>query len=161
MKRRPLLSLLLITALSVLPLRAEAAGTQAVGIGQHADPQQRATPNDLLRLLGKYIEARDLDGIISIHEPVAGLVEFGGGVSRGDKSLRESYRRFFTMQPKLTVNPLQIVDAGGVAIILGDYRLDYVDENGEAASTTGKFGDMVRQQPDGSWLYLLDNPFAP
>ena len=118
---------------------AHAAAVQSTGIGLHPDPEQRATPKDLLRLLGKYIEARDLDAILSIHEPVAGLVEFGGGVSRGNDSLRQSYINFFKMQPKLTVNPLQIVESGGVAIILGDYTLDYVDANGEAVSSTGKF----------------------
>lgn len=154
-----------ISALSILLSMSTpdmaAAQSKPAAIGSHSEPSKRGTPKDLLSLLGKYIDARDLDGIISIHEPNAALVEFGGGLSRGAEELRKSYTNFFKMQPKLKVNALQIVEAGGVAIIIGDYTLGYVDADGEEISSSGKFGDMVRRQPDGSWLYLLDNPFAP
>jgi ketosteroid isomerase-like protein len=125
------------------------------------DPSKRSSPKELLALLGKYIEARDVEAILAIHEPGASLVEFGGGISRGEEELRKSYGKFFQSKPQLKVNALQIVESGGVAIILGDYTLKFEDQNGEIMNSAGKFGDMVRQQPDGSWLYLLDNPFAP
>lgn len=130
-------------------------------LGKGSDPALRTTPEALFALLGQYIEARDVDAILSIHDPEAGVVEFEDGVARGAVAIRDLYLEFFASAPVLNATPLQIIEAGGVAIILGDYTLDFKDENGVVQSVTGKFGDMVRQQRNGSWLYLLDNPYAP
>jgi uncharacterized protein (TIGR02246 family) len=125
------------------------------------DVSERLTPAQLLLTLNKYIATRDLDGVLALHDEDAGLVEFGGQVSRGLDELRVSYAAFFATEPDLKVMPLQIIEADGMAVILGSYTLDYTNANGKVVSVSGKFGDMVRQQADGSWLYLLDNPYAP
>lgn len=122
---------------------------------------ERGSPRELLALLGKFIAARDVDSIMAIHEPNAALVEWGGAIARGPEEIRQVYVDFFATEPDLKVQALQVIEADGVAIILGDYTLDYVNTNQKVVSVGGKFGDMVRQQPDGSWLYLLDNPYAP
>ena len=125
------------------------------------NPSARSTPKELFALLGQYIDARDLDGILSIHEPNAGVVEWTGKVARGTAAIRQVYIDFFATQPILKTHVGQIIEADGVAIILGDYTLELLGRNGNTINTQGKFGDMVRQQPDGTWLYLLDNPYAP
>lgn len=130
-------------------------------LGKGSDPALRQTPQALFELLRQYIIARDIPGILSIHDRDAGVVEFEGGVARGAEEIYDLYVDFFATDPVLNARPLQIVEAGGMAIILGDYTLDFKDENGNVQSVTGKFGDMVRQQGDDSWLYLLDNPYAP
>lgn len=121
----------------------------------------RKTPADLLALLGSYMEKRDIKGVMSIHETDAAMVEFGGGIARGLDDIRRVYVEFFESEPVLKVNARQIVEAAGIAIILGDYTLDYKNALGNTVSVEGKFGDMVRQQEDGTWLYVLDNPYAP
>jgi ketosteroid isomerase-like protein len=130
-------------------------------LGKGSDPALRKTPQALFELLRQYIIARDIPGILSIHDPDAGVVEFEGGVARGAQEIYDLYVDFFATDPVLNARPLQIIEAGGMAIILGDYTLDFKDENGVVQSVTGKFGDMVRQQGNKSWLYLLDNPYAP
>lgn len=139
---------------------AFAGAVSAEGAAPAADVD-RSTPAALLATLGDYMRARDIDGVMSIHEPEAALVEWGGAVARTEEEIRQVYVDFFATDPVLDVNAMQIVDAGGVAIILGDYTLDYKNANGTVVSVEGKFGDIVRQQPDGNWLYLLDNPYAP
>ncbi|MBD2255429.1 hypothetical protein H6G14_29910 [Nostoc parmelioides FACHB-3921] len=131
-------------------------------LGKGSDPALRRTPQELFGLLRQYIIARNIPAILSIHDREAGVVEFGGGVARGAEAIFDLYANFFASDPVLDARPLQIIEAGGVAIILGEYTLDFKDENGVAQRVTGKFADMVRQEPNGkSWLYLLDNPYAP
>jgi ketosteroid isomerase-like protein len=131
-------------------------------LGKGSDPALRRTPQALFELLRQSIIARDIPAILSIHDPEAGVVEFGGGVARGAEEIFNLYDNFFASDPVLNARPLQIIEAGGVAIILGDYTLEFKDENGVVQKVTGKFGDIVRQERNGkSWLYLLDNPYAP
>ncbi|NSC25459.1 DUF4440 domain-containing protein [Streptomyces albus subsp. chlorinus] len=127
------------------------------------------SPAELLRLLGERIKAKDLDGIIALHEPDAAVVEYDGSIARGHKGIREMYVEWFKSDPVLTVNPRQTVEAGGkrgkirgrTASIMGDYTLEQNRPDGTRESFTGNFCDIVRQQPDGTWLYLQDNPYPP
>ena len=125
------------------------------------NPNARSTPEELLALLGQHIDARDIDAILSIHEPSAGIVEWTGALAKGDDEIRRVYTEFFATKPNLKVNARQIIEIDDVAVILGDYTLEFLGRNGKTINTSGKFGDIVRRQPDGKWLYLLDNPWAP
>lgn len=131
-----------------------------------------ATPEKLLALLGERIVAKDVEGIIALHEPEAAIVDWDGSVVRGHAAIRKFYLAWFESDPVLTVNPLQTVEAGGkrngngkirlrTASVMGDYHLEQDAADGTRESFTGNFCDIVQQQPDGSWLYINDNPYPP
>lgn len=130
------------------------------------------TPEKLLKLLGERIVARDVDGIVALHEPEAAIVNYDGSIIRGHKQIRAFYVEWFKSNPVLTVNPRQTVVAGGkrggdgkvhgrTASVMGDYSLEQTGADGTRESFTGSFCDIVRQQPDDSWLYVNDNPYPP
>lgn len=130
------------------------------------------TPEELLRLLGERIVAKDIDGIVALHEPTAALVNYDGSIISGHKQIRAFYIDWFKSNPVLTVNPLQVLVNGGqrgaggkvinrTASIMGNYKLEQTGADGNPESFTGNFCDIVRQQPNGTWLYLQDNPYPP
>ncbi|MFJ6759241.1 MULTISPECIES: YybH family protein [unclassified Streptomyces] len=130
------------------------------------------TPAELLQLLGERIKAKDVDGIIALHEREAAIVNYDGSVIRGHKDIRAFYIEWFKSNPVLTVNPRQVVMAGGVrgwdgkvrnrtAAIMGDYKLEQNAADGTRESFTGNFCDTVQEQSDGKWLYVQDNPYPP
>lgn len=129
------------------------------------------SPEALLKLLGERIVAKDLDGIVALQEPEAAIVDWDGSVIRGHKEIRAFYAEWFKSNPVLTVNPLQVVIAGGrrvgnkvkdrSASVMGDYTLEQDAPDGGREKFTGNFCDIVREQPDGTWLYVQDNPYPP
>ncbi|GII90041.1 YybH family protein [Sinosporangium siamense] len=130
------------------------------------------TPAELLRLLSERILAKDLDGIIALHEPEAAVVLYDGSIARGHRGIRAMYVDWFTSDPVLTVNPRQTVEAGGsrgwdgkirgrTASVMGDYTLEQNRPDGTRDRFTGNFCDIVREQPNGTWLYVQDNPYPP
>jgi ketosteroid isomerase-like protein len=130
------------------------------------------TPAQLLQLLGERIRAKDVDGIIALHEPEAAIVNYDLSVIRGHAAIRTFYVDWFNSDPVLTVTPQQTVLAGGqrgsdgkirgrTAAVMGDYSLEQTAPDGTRESFTGDFCDTVRQQPDGTWLYILDDPYPP
>ncbi|MCX5339646.1 YybH family protein [Streptomyces atratus] len=130
------------------------------------------TPAQLLQLLGERIKAKDIDGIIALHEPEAAVVNYDGSIIRGHQEIRAFYVEWFKSNPVLTVNPRQTVPAGGwrgwdgkvrsrTAAIMGDYSLEQDAADGTRDSFTGNFCDTVQEQPDGTWLYVQDNPYPP
>jgi ketosteroid isomerase-like protein len=130
------------------------------------------TPARLLQLLGERIVAKDLNGIIALHEPTAAVVNWDGTISKGRPAIRAMYIEWFKSDPVLIVNPLQTLVNGGqpgpngtlvnrTASIMGSYTLEQTAPDGTREKFTGNFCDIVRQQPDGTWLYLQDNPYPP
>ncbi|WP_435283918.1 YybH family protein [Streptomyces koelreuteriae] len=135
-------------------------------------PAVAKTPDQLLQLLGERIKAKDVKGIIALHEPEAAIVNYDGSIIRGHKEIRAFYVEWFKSDPVLTVNPRQTVPAGGkrgldgkvrnrTAAIMGDYHLEQNAADGTRESFTGNFCDTVQEQPDGTWLYVQDNPYPP
>lgn len=130
------------------------------------------TPEQLLQLLGERIKAKDIEGIIALHEPEAAIVDWDLSVIRGHAAIRAFYVGWFDMNPVLTVNARQTVATGGwrgwdgvvrqrTASIMGDYSLEQNGTDGTRVSFTGNFCDTVEEQMDGTWLYVLDNPYPP
>jgi ketosteroid isomerase-like protein len=135
-------------------------------------PAAAKTPAELLRLLGERIKAKDVDGIIALHEPEAAIVNYDLSIVRGHEAIRAFYVEWFKSDPVLTVNPLQTVLAGGkragdgkvrgrTAAIMGKYSLEQTAPDGTRESFTGNFCDTVQEQPNGTWLYVQDNPYPP
>lgn len=130
------------------------------------------TPAELLTLLGDRIKAKDVNGIIALHEHEAAIVNYDLSVIRGHEDIRAFYVDWFKSDPVLTVDPRQTVVAGGkrgshgkvrgrAASIMGFYSLEQTAADGTRESFTGNFCDTVQEQPDGTWLYVLDNPYPP
>ncbi|MEU2131298.1 nuclear transport factor 2 family protein [Streptomyces sp. NPDC018352] len=154
------------------PANASSPSTNSTDIAAQADSKRLRnpphTPADLLQLLGERIKAKDIDGIIALHEPDAALVNYDGSLVSGHTQIRAFYIEWFKSDPVLTVNPRQTVEAGGahgsgnrMAAIMGDYTLEQNRPDGTRESFTGNFCDTVRQQSDGRWLYVQDNPYPP
>ncbi|WP_217245973.1 hypothetical protein [Streptomyces sp. AC602_WCS936] len=133
---------------------------------------EATSPEQLLKLLGERIVAKDIDGIIALHEPEAAIVDWDGSIIRGHAAIRAFYIDWFDSNPVLTVNPRQTVVAGGwrgwdnkvrqrTAAIMGDYSLEQDAADGTRESFTGNFCDTVQEQLDGTWLYVQDNPYPP
>lgn len=130
------------------------------------------TPDQLLAMLGERIEAQDVDGIIALHEPNAAIVNWDGSIIRGHQQIRAFYLDWFASDPVLKVNPLQTTISGGEsrgngrvmhrsASVMGTYWLEQNAADGTRESFSGNFCDIVREQADGTWLYVQDNPYPP
>jgi ketosteroid isomerase-like protein len=53
---------------------------------------------------------------------------------------------------------LIVVQAGDVALVSGTWTLTGPD--GEPVTMSGRSTDVARQQPDGTWRWVIDVPFG-
>lgn len=181
---------LFVTGVLGFSLQAQAtpasAGVKAAVEGEHVhtaietatQPQAAATsvvatsPRHLLRLLGERIVAKDVEGIIALQERNAAIIDWDLTVIRGHADIRAFYIEWFKSNPVLTVTPQQVFVSGGqrqadgtllnrTGSIMGTYSLTQDAADGSRETFTGNFCDIVRQQADGTWLYVQDNPYPP
>jgi ketosteroid isomerase-like protein len=49
----------------------------------------------------------------------------------------------------------------GLAVLHGSWIIESRTETGSAISRRGLSTEVVRKQPDGTWLFVIDNPYTP
>lgn len=118
-------------------------------------------PEDVGPLIGEAITSGDLDAALALYEPGATFAMptgFGEGSVTGHDALREAFTGFLEMNPVLSVNAEKTLLSGDMALVIGNWTLTGRDPEGNDIDTGGRYADIVRRQPDGSWLYVIDNP---
>jgi enoyl-CoA hydratase len=115
-------------------------------------------PGQLGRLFAACANAGDLEGMLALYEDDATFVGPDGGSASGRDAIRERLEGLLAMSPKITATSSQVVMAGEVALMSGRWRMTLGASDGETAGFDGASTEVARRQPDGGWLYLIDNP---
>ena len=97
-----------------------------------------------------------------MYEPNALLSPEPGRVVTGTDAIREAYRTFLAIKPKIEVETLGAFESGeGIAMLHGRWVLTATLPDGSAMRNEGRNSEVLRRQADGGWLFLIDNPFTP
>lgn len=117
------------------------------------------TPEDVHRLWTDYFIAGDLDGLLSLYEPDATFAAQPGASVSGLTAIREVLSGFLAVRRKFEIEIGRALQSGDIALLASSWKLEGV-QRGEPYETSGRTADVVRRQPDGSWLYVIDSPFG-
>ena len=102
-----------------------------------------------------------LDELVALYEAEAVLVGQDGSPARGTNAIRDALAQFIAMKPKIRMNVVKTVRPGGsVAVLYNDWSLAATGPDGTPIQLAGKAIEVVRRQPDGNWLFVVDDPFA-
>src|SRR5258708_40017799 len=118
------------------------------------------SPERLHRSFQDAFNRGDLDSIVELYELRAVLVRAGGSV-QGIESIREAYRGILAMRPTMELRTLAVNRAGDLAMLHGKWILQETGADGSPIRTEGRNTETARLQPDGRWLFVIDNPSVP
>jgi uncharacterized protein (TIGR02246 family) len=116
-------------------------------------------PEGLYVLYEGYMNEGDLDGVLSLYAADARFVLADGRTAEGLPAIRRLLTPFVAAGPVLQMVPRRVTIAGDVASLSCDWRLSRRLESGrEEPEMAGVSHDVARRQPDGRWLYVIDEP---
>jgi uncharacterized protein (TIGR02246 family) len=110
--------------------------------------QKAMRPEDITRLFVERSNAGDAAGVAALYEENAVLAYPPGGQTVGRDAIRALWEKVLANRPHF--EPEQPLPT----LISGDIALTSTPPNDDA----GARAQVVRRQPDGSWLRLLDQP---
>lgn len=112
------------------------------------EPAKAMTPEDITRLFVERSNAGDAKGVVALYEEDAVLAYPPGGTTVGRAAIERLWEGVLangiTFQPEEPLPTLRI----------GDFALTSTAPR----SGAGPRAQVVRRQPDGSWLRVLDRP---
>jgi len=110
--------------------------------------QPARTPEDITRLFVERSNAGDADGVAALYEPDAVLAYPPGEVTAGREAIRDLWASVLSHRPQFTQEtPLPTLVCGDIALTSTPPR-----------DGAGARAQVVRRQPDGSWLRIIDQP---
>jgi enoyl-CoA hydratase len=118
-------------------------------------------PQELSRLFAESVNARDLDGLLALYEDGATFVGPDGAGASGSEAIRERFEALLAMTPQVTPTSSRAVMAGDVALLSNSWRMSLAMGDGAPTGLDGTSTEVARRQPDGGWLYVIDNPSLP
>jgi uncharacterized protein (TIGR02246 family) len=114
--------------------------------------EKAATPEDLTRLFVERSNAHDAAGVAELYEEDAVMAYPPGGVTIGRAAIQQLWTQVLAAMPRFAPeDPLPTLVQGDIALTATI-----------AKDGAGVRAQVIRRQPDGSWLRLLDRPeFLP
>jgi uncharacterized protein (TIGR02246 family) len=104
--------------------------------------------------------AWDADAATALYEADAVMVYGPGAQARGSAAIRSAYTHYFKMRPKMEVTTGSILQVRDVALVSAKWKVRGIAPDGTPIRQEGSAAEVLRQQADGSWLFLVDNPLA-
>ena len=117
-------------------------------------------PEDLDRLFAEALNAGDLEALTKLYEPHATIRPSPGETVHGLAAIREALAGFVGMKPRITMTTKTLGQAGGLALTTSRWELSGTGADGKPVAMRGQSAEVARQQPDGSWLFVIDTPWG-
>jgi uncharacterized protein (TIGR02246 family) len=116
------------------------------------------SPEELDVLFAAAINPGDIEAVMKLYEPGACLMPEPGEVVSGTKAIREALGGFLAMKPRITLDVKKLAETGGIALTTAKWVLEGTGPDGTPVKMEGQSAEVARQQPDGTWLFAIDNP---
>lgn len=117
-------------------------------------------PEELHHAFTEAFNAGDLDALMAFYEPSASLAPAPGKVVTGTEAIRSALVGFLAVHGQMTIVTQRVVLAGDVALLHGTWVLVGTGADGKPVEMAGRNTEMVRRQADGSWRFVIDNPYS-
>lgn len=118
------------------------------------------TPFEIYELFSEYFNAGTIDLLLTLYTDDAVLLPAAGQKARGKEAIREALSGFLALKGLFQIERPTVVEAGDTALLMAKWSLKGTSSEGEAVEIAGQTSDVIRRQPEGNWLFVIDNPFG-
>ena len=118
-------------------------------------------PDQIHGLFQEAFNAGDIEALMALYEPDATLIPQPGAIAEGPAAIRESLRWFLDRGGTITLDTKLVVRVGDLAFLANRWSLTGATmPDGSPAELGATTAEVARQQPDGTWLYVIDNAWG-
>jgi ketosteroid isomerase-like protein len=118
------------------------------------------TPKEFLISYVEKFNAGDISSLINMYEIDACFVLQEGKVIKGIENIRHTLESFIDMNGKIESKVDVVIQTSDIALVNTEWSFNGTGPDDKAVTISGKATDILRQQSDGDWHILIDNPWG-
>ncbi|WP_152395998.1 YybH family protein [Paenibacillus guangzhouensis] len=122
----------------------------------HPSPVLR--PEDMNAAFANAYNSGDINHLLALYEPDGVLINPSGAQDRDEAARRDTLTDLLRLQGTMVSKNIYCVPFENIALLRAHFTLTTVDAEGKPLQISGHTSEIVRQQADGSWLYIVDHP---
>src|SRR4051812_27735095 len=118
-------------------------------------------PRQLHQAWEKAYNSGDVDALVELYEPDAMVFPQPGNPVTGRDAIREALVPFVALGGQIQMRTAAVIENGDLAVAYSDWSLTGgTDPDGNPVNMEARSTDVMRRQPDGSWLDAIDDPYS-
>jgi uncharacterized protein (TIGR02246 family) len=121
---------------------------------------KKMTPEEVLNSVVEGINTGNLDSLMMLYETDACFASQPGQLAKSPETIRHSLRSFIDMNGKLDLKVKRVLQTSDVALVISEWSVSGTGPDGKHVNMAAKSADVLRQQADGTWCFVIDNPWG-
>lgn len=118
------------------------------------------TPEQVLEAVVEGINTGNFEILMALYEPGAAFATQPGSLAHGLGGIREALGGFVALQGRLDLEVTRVLEVDDLALVIGVWSFNGIGLDGEPVTLAAKNADVLRRQADGSWRFVIDNPWG-
>jgi uncharacterized protein (TIGR02246 family) len=122
---------------------------------------KKMTPEEVLNSVVEGINTGNLDSLMMLYETDACFASQPGQLAKSPETIRQSLRSFIDMKNgKLVLKVKRVLQTSDLALVTTEWSFSGTGPDGKLVNMAAKSADVLRQQADGTWCFVIDNPWG-
>ena len=112
------------------------------------------SPEDICRLFQQFMAEGDIDSVLNVYDPEAVFLNQSGEVTKGRQGLRLELAPLAAMKARFHFDIKQVIQTGDIALMHTEWKVSVPQPMTVYAI------EVARRQPDGTWCWLIGDPYT-
>ena len=117
-------------------------------------------PEEMNGAFAAAVNSGDVERVLALYEPEALLVPRPGARASGIEEISAALEELLALGGTMASRNVLCMQVGELALLQGEWHLSGTAPDGSPLKLSSRTAEVVRRQPDGSWLYVIDHAFG-
>ena len=127
---------------------------------QTQSEKKASTPEEVLNSIVEGINSGNLESLMTLYEAEACFATQPGLLAKSPEAISESLRSFIDLNGKLDLKVNRVLNASDLALVITEWSFSGTGPDDKPVNLSAKSADVLRQQSDGTWRFVIDNPWG-
>jgi ketosteroid isomerase-like protein len=118
------------------------------------------TPEEVLNSIVEGINTGNIDSLMTLYETGACFATQPGQLAKSPESVRQCLLNFIDLRGNLDLKVKRVLQASDLALVTTEWSFSGTGPDGNPVNMAAKSADVLRQQDDGTWKFVIDNPWG-